>query len=40
MSVSADDLTKDFFNDNGRAKNSLVGRKIGIYEIVGELGFG
>ena len=40
MSVTAGDLTKGFFDGNGTKENSLVGRTIGIYEIVEELGDG
>lgn len=39
MSLEITDFTKDFTPEE-KMENSLVGQKIGIYEIVGELGFG
>jgi serine/threonine protein kinase len=40
MSVTAGNFTKDFFDENEDAKNSLIGQQIGIYEIVEEIGYG
>jgi eukaryotic-like serine/threonine-protein kinase len=40
MSVSATGFSKDFFLADKTVENSLVGQKIGIYEIVSELAFG
>ena len=38
MRLSAVEFSKDFFNDN--AKNTLIGQRVGAYQIVGELGQG
>jgi serine/threonine protein kinase len=40
MSVTASGFTREFFDGNGVAENSLIGQKIGIYEIASELGLG
>ena len=40
MSATAEGVTKDFFSPFEFDGNPLVGQKIGVYEIVRELGFG
>jgi serine/threonine protein kinase len=40
MSVTASGFTREFFDGSGPAANALINQKIGIYEIVSELGFG
>lgn len=40
MSVSESGFTKDFFEPNENGEHSIVGQRIGVYEIVGELGQG
>ena len=40
MSATAGNLTGELIFEKDRRKSSLVGQKIGIYEITGELGFG
>jgi len=40
MSLTAGGFSGDFFNGNGHSENSLIGQRIGVYEIVGELGYG
>ncbi len=40
MSLAITDFSKDFEPDIEAAENSLIGQEIGVYEIVGELGFG
>lgn len=40
MSVTASGFTEGFFDGSGHSENSLIGQRIGVYEIVGELGQG
>nr|MDQ3042305.1 serine/threonine protein kinase [Acidobacteriota bacterium] len=40
MRLTAVEFSKDFFDADGDGKNRLIGQKIGVYEIVGELGQG
>jgi serine/threonine-protein kinase len=40
MSVTASGYTREFFDGRGLSTNALINQKIGIYEIVSELGFG
>ena len=40
MSLSASVFSKDFFSKDEQVTNSLIGQRIGNYEIVAELGFG
>ena len=40
MRLPSFEFSKDFFDADGDGKNRLIGQKIGVYEIVGELGQG
>lgn len=40
MSVTASGFTREFFDESGHSANSLINQRVGIYEIVSELGFG
>ncbi len=40
MRLPAAEFSKDFFGADDNEKNGLIGRSIGVYEIVGELGIG
>jgi eukaryotic-like serine/threonine-protein kinase len=38
MKLSAVEFSRDFFDDE--AKNALIGQTLGVYQIIGELGYG
>lgn len=40
MSATAGNLTGELFFEKEKRKHQIIGQRIGIYEIVGELGFG
>lgn len=40
MRLSAVEFSKDFFDSNETEKNTLLGQRIGVYEIVREIGYG
>jgi len=40
MSITASGYTRELFSDPGPSRNAAINQKIGVYEIVSELGFG